>query len=132
GRLCNVDINILIADDSASTRQLIERTLRITETGIGECYHAGNGREALEILRRNSVSLIIIDLHMPEMDGRTLLHQIRAVSLWRTIPIAIITSERSDQTEAEVMQMGATLYRKKPLTPTSLQNLFRALKATMP
>jgi two-component system chemotaxis response regulator CheY len=125
-------INILIVDDSAGTRQVIERTIRITEAALGDCHHAGNGREALEILRGNWVDLIIMDLHMPEMDGRTLLHQIRVVEMWRTIPIAVVTSERSDQTEAEVLAMGATTYQKKPLTPEILKNLFDSLKARMP
>lgn len=126
-----MSINLLIVDDSASTRKVIERAARIAEPDIGECHHASHGREALEILRQAWVDFIIVDLHMPEMDGRTLLHQIRAVDMWRGIPIAVVTSERSDQTEAEVLAMGATTYQKKPLTPESLKQLFDILKARM-
>jgi two-component system chemotaxis response regulator CheY len=125
-------LNILIIDDSATTRQVIERTVRIADETISQCHHASNGREALKILEHAWVDIIFADLHMPEMDGREFLKRLREVELWKNIPVAVITSERSDETEVELLELGASFFHKKPLTPEILKEIFDSLKEKMP
>ena len=125
-------IEVLIVDDSAATRQVIERTIRMTDSNIGVCHHASNGREALGILKTTWIDLVFTDLHMSEMDGRELLRQIHASELWRRIPVAVLTSERSDETKSELVDLGASYYQNKPLTPESLKEVFDSLKEMMP
>jgi len=125
-------IEVLIVDDSAGTRQVIERTVRITDPNVGTCHHAANGHEALKVLSEFWIDLIFADLHMPGMDGRELLQRIRENDVWSKIPVAIITSERSDETEIELVELGAKFYHKKPLTPESLKGAFEKLQEMMP
>src|SRR5471030_3063779 len=98
-------IQVLIVDDSATTRQVIERIVRLTDSSVGDCRHASNGAEALEILKSSWIDLIFTDLHMPLMDGRELLRRVRENELWAGIPVAIVTSERSDATELELVEL---------------------------
>lgn len=125
-------IQVLIVDDSATTRQVIERIVRMSDPNVGECRHAGNGADALKILETAWIDLIFTDLHMPIMDGRELLRRVREHELWRQIPVAIVTSERSDATELELVELGADYYQQKPLTPESLKGVFASLKEMMP
>jgi two-component system chemotaxis response regulator CheY len=125
-------IAVLIVDDSIATRQVIERILRLADSEIGSCHHAGNGNDALKILREQWIDLVFADLHMPGMGGRELLKRIRENDLWARIPVAIVTSEQSDETEVELVEMGANFYQKKPLTPESLKQVFDTLKEMMP
>src|SRR5437868_15436595 len=125
-------IEVLIVDDASATRQMIERTVRLSDADIGACHHASDGAEALKILQSQWIDLIFADLHMPGMDGRELLRRVRENELWKGIPVAIITSERSDDTEVELVELGANFYHKKPMTPESLKDVFGALKEMMP
>lgn len=124
-------IEVLIVDDSAATRQVIERTAKLADATVS-CHHAGNGIEALTILQEHWIDLIFSDLHMPGMGGRELLQRVRENDLWRKIPVAILTSERSDVTEIELAELGANYYYKKPLTPEGLKEVFDSLKEMMP
>lgn len=125
-------IQVLIVDDSPTTRLVIERVVRLSDPDVDVCHHASNGEEALRILEQQWVDLVFTDLHMSVMDGRELLHRIRESELWKNIPVAVVTSERSDETEVELVEMGANAYRKKPLTPESLREVFTSLKELMP
>ena len=127
-----MSISVLIIDDSQTTRWFIEQALHAADPDVGTCHQASNGREALAILEQTWVDLIFLDLHMPEMNGRDLLRRIRANEMWHGIPVAVVTSERSDQTEFELSEMGATYYQKKPLTPEILRDILAALKEMMP
>lgn len=121
-------LQILIVDDSSTTRMVIQRIIRLTDPELGACHEAANGREALAILARQHIDCVFADLHMPEMDGRELLRAIRANEQWKNIPVAIITSEASDAAAVELAQIGATCYRKKPLTPDAVRGIFEAMR----
>jgi CheY-like chemotaxis protein len=125
-------IQVLIVDDSPTTRMVIERIVRMADSDVDTCHHASNGEEALRILETHWLDLVFTDIHMNGMDGRELLHRIRASEIWKNIPVAVITSERSDETEVELVELGANAYRKKPLTPESLLEIFTSLKELMP
>lgn len=125
-------IQVLIVDDSPTTRIVIERVVRLADPEVDICHHASNGEEALKVLEKQWIDLVFTDIHMSGMDGRELLHRIRESEIWKNIPVAVITSERSDETEVELVEMGANAYRKKPLTPESLRDLFTTLKELMP
>ncbi len=61
--------NILIVDDSATIRSVVAKVLKIAEVPTGNLWEAGNGREALEVLRREWVDLVFADINMPVMNG---------------------------------------------------------------
>ena len=62
-------VDILIVDDSSAIRKIIQRVLVQAEVTIGKVMEAGDGIEALAILKENKVGLILCDINMPRMDG---------------------------------------------------------------
>ncbi len=116
-------INILVVDDSKIIRGVISKTLHLSGIEIGRIYEAGNGKEALEILKNNWVDLILTDINMPEMNGVELIDEISKDEVLRTIPIAIISTEASQLRVEELKSKGVKAYLRKPFTPESLKNM---------
>jgi len=115
--------NILIVDDSATTRGLIRRALLLADLPVAEIYEAPQGIAALEQMRTNHVDLVLADLHMPEMGGMELAHAIMADPVLRTTPIAVISAEHSMSRIVALRQAGVKGYLRKPCTPESLRDL---------
>ena len=101
---------ILIVDDEIIEREMLGAMLQDSYTVI----YAENGAVALDIIKQDklTLSLIILDLHMPEMDGYSLLKIIRFDSELRRIPVIVLTSER--EAEITVLQLGAADFITKP------------------
>jgi CheY-like chemotaxis protein len=121
-------IDVLIVDDSAGSRLLVERALRMANADIGTCHQAANGIEALEMLKKVSVQLLLTDLHMDTMDGRELIKWLRTQPAYQKLLIAVLTSEHSEATKTEMEALGAAFYLVKPLTPRSIGELFSKVK----
>lgn len=100
---------ILIVDDEMIEREMLGHMLQ----DLYEVKYAENGVKALEIMRKDkSISLVILDLHMPEMDGYSLLEIIRADGELRRIPVIVLTSEK--EAEVKSLQLGAADFITKP------------------
>jgi two-component system chemotaxis response regulator CheY len=113
--------NILIVDDSSAIRKILDRLLRQTQMPIGNVYEAGDGIQALEALRANSVQLILCDINMPRMDGLQLLKEVRNSPQWRDVPMVLITTEGGESKVTEAVQLGASAYIRKPFTPDQIK-----------
>jgi two-component system chemotaxis family response regulator WspR len=85
---------LLIVDDDASTRALMRDVLKNDESHDYVTVEAGNGREALEALRDGQFDLIISDINMPEMDGISLLEEVRSRDT--DLPIIIVSAFGGD------------------------------------
>lgn len=118
-----MSVNILIVDDSKTVRAVIEKTLRLSGIKIGNIFHAGNGKEALELLRNNWIDLVLTDINMPVMNGVELINEMSQDELLKTIPIAIVSTEGSQTRVEELKSKGVKAYLRKPFTPESLKNL---------
>lgn len=70
-------MRLLIVDDEVWSRQLIKNILKWDEYGFNEIYEAGNGEEAITILEKRQINLIITDMRMPKIDGALLLQYLR-------------------------------------------------------
>jgi two-component system chemotaxis response regulator CheY len=114
---------ILIAEDSPTMRSLIVST--ISAMGEFETVEAANGFEALRILPREKVDLIITDINMPDINGLELVSFIRNNENYRTTPLFIISTEGSDRDREKGMALGANAYLVKPFAPHQLQELVR-------
>ncbi len=107
----------LIIDDSVVIRRFIERLLRQAGLDISELHQAGNGIEALEILRTiSSFDLIFSDINMPGMDGMEFLKQRHLQHLAPAVPIIMITAEASETLLARIQSAGASGCLSKPFT----------------
>jgi DNA-binding response OmpR family regulator len=109
---------VLIADDSKTTQMLVMRALHHI-SGI-EFLSAENGLEALSVLASNHVDLLITDIHMPEMDGITLVREVRKTQNDRQLPILIITAKGEASAKSDGMALGANAYVLKPLSGQEL------------
>ena len=112
---------ILIVEDSLSMRSLIVSTIAVT--GDYETVEVGNGFEALRILPREKVDLIITDINMPDINGLELISFIRNNKNYRETPLFIISTEGSERDREKGMSLGADAYLVKPFAPEQLQRL---------
>ena len=110
GRKKGLHRTILIVDDEIIEREMLGAMLQDTYT----VTYAENGAVALDAINRNklTLSLILLDLHMPEMDGYSLLKILRSDRELRRIPVIVLTSEH--EAEITVLQLGAADFITKP------------------
>jgi two-component system chemotaxis response regulator CheY len=108
---------ILAVDDSASMRQMVLFTL---QSAGYEVVQACDGVEALELARRSVVDLVLTDVHMPRMDGITLIRELRGLLNYRLVPMLILTTESSQERKMDGKRAGATGWIVKPFNPPQL------------
>ena len=112
---------VLICDDDRDIR----RALRIYLSGAGyQVLEAENGREALEIVDRGEVHLILLDIMMPVLDGSTTLSALREHS---NIPVILLTAKSEDEDKIKGLEMGADDYVTKPFNAQEVLARVKAL-----
>jgi two-component system chemotaxis response regulator CheY len=116
-----MSFRILIVDDSSVARKVVRRALGMTGLAIAEMPEASGGIEALEILRRDWIDLVVCDVHMPEMNGQELVEFMSTDSNLRTIPVIIVSSDTTEARRDSLLQAGARDYLHKPITPERLR-----------
>jgi two-component system, chemotaxis family, chemotaxis protein CheY len=109
---------VLIVDDSATMRQMVNFTL----TGAGfTVVEAGDGADAVKKLTAGTKpSLVITDLNMPNMDGISLIKEIRKMGTLKFTPILMLTTESTDEKKKEGQAAGATGWIVKPFNPEQM------------
>jgi CheY-like chemotaxis protein len=119
---------ILIIDDSSFQRRIVTGILN--DAGY-EVSVADNGRDGIELARRDAPALIITDLLMPEFDGYYLLNEARAQDLG--IPVLVLTSDIQDSTREQCFTLGAAGLVNKPVKKEILlAAITRALSGERP
>ena len=109
---------ILVIDDNKTT-------LAMAKQAIGDEYSVIaviSGYQALKYLERDTPDLILLDLNMPEMDGKQTMKKIKANEKWCEIPIIVLTVENNPQTEVECLEMGAVDFIAKPFVPQVMKS----------
>lgn len=105
---------ILVVDDNDEIRNIV--TLYLKNSNF-EIYEAINGKEALDFLKNNEISLMILDIMMPEMDGMEVL---KAIGNDRDFPIIFLSAKSSVKDKIEGLYLGADDYLAKPFDPGEL------------
>ena len=113
---------ILIVEDSATMRTLLASTLEELEQPV-KVLEAANGFEALRVLPREPVDLVITDINMPEINGLELVSFVKGNDQYRAIPLIIVSTEGSDKDREKGMQLGADAYVVKPFEPDELRDV---------
>lgn len=111
---------VIIADDSSTARMIIKRCLEIGGLSDAEFLEANDGAEALEMAKSGQIDLIVTDLNMPNMDGRTLLKHIKSSPRLTVMPVLVISSASNKAIESELVQKGALAVVNKPVTPAAV------------
>lgn len=106
--------HILVCDDERD----IVSALRIYLTAEGyRVFEAQNGAEALRVLQKEEIHLILLDVMMPQMDGVTALAQVRTFS---NVPVILLTAKSEDTDKVLGLNVGADDYVTKPFNPVEL------------
>jgi len=116
---------ILVVDDAMTMRQMVSFTLK---QGGYETVEAVDGQDALNKLQTLVVDLIITDLNMPNMDGITLIQNVRKLPAMKSKPILMLTTEGQPAKKEQGKAAGATGWIVKPFDPAKLlQTVSRVL-----
>jgi len=109
---------VLVVDDSVSMRQMVTFTLK----GAGfEVVEAGDGKEAVAKLNGGAKpNLVITDLNMPNMDGISLIKEIRSMAAHKFTPVLMLTTESAGDKKKEGQSAGATGWIVKPFNPDQM------------
>lgn len=114
--------SILTVDDSPSLRMAI----RIALTGAGYAVtEAGDGLEGLQKANEGAFDMIVTDLNMPNMDGLSMIRELRKVPAHGGIPIIVLTTESDDAMKQQAKASGATGWLVKPFAPDQLIRIAR-------
>jgi CheY-like chemotaxis protein len=118
--LASADLPILVVEDNIVNQKVIAKMLK--KLGF-ESLVANHGEEALDILRENTISLVLMDLQMPVMDGFTCTSAIRkSDSDYKDIPIIAVTANVMDQDRARCTEVKMNDFLEKPLKLNVLEN----------
>ena len=109
---------VLVVDDKASSRELIRTVLENSGYAVVE---AGDGQEAVRVAQEVSPDLILLDLHMPALDGFSTIRQLRADPRFATLPIVALTASAMHGDREKAMAAGFTSYISKPVALTALR-----------
>jgi two-component system chemotaxis response regulator CheY len=128
-----MEFDVLVVDDSAAIRKILQRVLRQTGMSIRNIYEAGDGQEALQVLNSQPISLVLTDINMPKMDGIQLLAAIKGVPGWSGMPVVMVTTEGGEAKVGEAVRLGAAGYVRKPFTADQIkEKLVGVLSAAIP
>ena len=114
-------LRVLIVDDSSVMRKIVERSLRQAGIDLAQVMEAGNGAEALSVLKESSVDLILCDINMPVMDGLEFVRQLQSLENFNGVPVVMITTEGSESHVVQALSYGARGYIRKPFTPDQVR-----------
>lgn len=119
-------LDVLIIDDSAAIRKILQRVLRQAEVPLGEVYEAADGAEGLKVLAMHKVSLILADINMPNMDGLQFLRKLKDQERWRDLPVIMVTTEGGQTKVVAAAELGAAGYIRKPFTSDQIRHTLAA------
>ena len=102
--------SLLIVDDERRFADMLAKRLNLRGCSCEVCY---SGREALDILKRKNFSLVILDLHLPDLYGSEVLSRIKKIN--PQTPVIILTAHGTQKDRQECLQKGAFAFMHKPL-----------------
>jgi len=110
---------VLVADDKATGRELVRTVL---ENSGYQVLEAANGAEALDCARLELPDLIILDLHMPEVDGFGVIQELRRDANFAVTPIIALTASAMMGDRERALALGFTGYITKPISLSALRS----------
>ena len=113
---------ILLVDDSETIRLAIARAIGLTDLVVDEILHAGNGKEALDVLATKWVDIVFSDINMPQMNGIEFVQVLRSSNEHIKLPVVIISTEGSKSRMDDLKSRGINGYLRKPFTPEQLRD----------
>lgn len=116
---------ILVVDDSATSRMIVRRCLEMAGYSDAMFLEAADGALALDLLETNPVDLIVTDLKMPRMDGRTLVKKLQSNPATSDIPVLVVSSVAGLSEEPDAYGRNVVTAVQKPLSPAKLMHALK-------
>jgi DNA-binding response OmpR family regulator len=113
---------LLIVDDEAHIRSLIEQTLEELEDEGVEFLTAENGEEALQIIEKEQPQLVFLDVMMPKMNGMEVCRRVKKELLLNDVFIVLLTAKGQELDRLKGQEVGADVYMTKPFDPEVILN----------
>ena len=113
-------MRVLVVDDFATMRKIVKNVLK--QINLDNATEAENGRQALDVLKKEEVDVIISDWNMPEMTGIEFLRACKEDPKIRHIPFIMVTAEAHKESVLEAIKAGVDNYITKPFTSDKLQD----------
>ena len=113
---------LLIVDDEAHIRMLLEQTLEDLEDEGVEFFSAQNGEEALEIIQAENPQLVFLDVMMPKMNGMEVCRRVKKELQLDKVFIVLLTAKGQELDRQKGQEVGADLYMTKPFDPEIILN----------
>ena len=112
---------VLIVDDSSTSRMIIQRCIQMAGIEVADYLFAENGLDAIAALKaRASIEMVVTDINMPKMDGRTFATLVRGDPAMAGIGIVVVSSIADSALEAELRSLGVLAVVKKPVSPAKM------------
>ncbi len=111
---------ILVVDDEAHIRILMEQTLEELEDEGVEIFTAGNGEEALEIIKAEKPGLVFLDVMMPKMNGFEVCQVVKRELKLDEVYIVMLTAKGQEYDRQKGVEVGVDLYMTKPFDPDEI------------
>jgi two-component system chemotaxis response regulator CheY len=123
-------LNVLIVDDSPMMRNLVGRVLTLSGLEIGSRTDADNGAEALKVLERQLVDLVLVDINMPVMNGEDMVREMSRKEKLRSIPVVVISTDGTSSRMERMRELGVLGYLQKPFRPEELRDEVERVMST--
>ncbi|MEW6387513.1 MAG: response regulator [Thermodesulfobacteriota bacterium] len=115
----NFRLKVLVVDDFATMRKIVRNILK--QIGFDNIVEAEDGNAALQILKNDSIGLVVTDWNMPNCSGLELLQKIRGNPETAAMPVLMVTAEGLKDNVVEAVKAGVNNYVVKPFTAEVLQ-----------
>jgi len=111
---------LLIVDDEAHIRMLIEQTLEDLEDEGVELLFAENGEQALDLIKKEEPNLVFLDVMMPKMNGMEVCYKVKKELHLSHVYIILLTAKGQEVDRQKGLDMGADRYMTKPFDPDEM------------
>jgi two-component system chemotaxis response regulator CheY len=114
---------ILVVDDSTVSRRMVCRAVVMSGLDVSEILEASNGLEALDLLGKSWVDIVLADINMPVMNGAEMVREMAKRDFMQVTPVIIISSEKSEKRMEEMLGLGVRTYLGKPFRPEQIKQV---------
>jgi two-component system, chemotaxis family, chemotaxis protein CheY len=118
-----MSFRVLIVDDSRAMRSFIRRTLEASGFEAEDYFEASDGIEALDLLDREWVDIILTDINMPRLNGEEFVRRLAANGLTKALPVIVVSTDATTIRMEHLRELGVRGYLIKPFTPEALREL---------
>jgi two-component system, chemotaxis family, chemotaxis protein CheY len=118
---------ILVVDDSPVSRKMVCKAVAMCGLDVGEVLEAANGKEALELVAKTWVDIVLADVNMPVMNGAEMVAEMAKRDFMSATPVVIISSEKGERQVNEMRSMGVSAYLPKPFRPEQIKRVVSEL-----